>query len=210
MTRTMTHADLEAWATKEERAFTSRFGPASLSRPARIMLAALGHRLNGHPLLVAVPDAIEPAERPWTRFAAWLDAGAPGLVEAACECMVEDLLGLAGHVVDEADRNYVSFQAGAPPVWSSWSLDDVTRRLRWLLTGSWSPYDVVIADPERVLQDFIEAEMGEVRSHGWAAFSIDPASLTHRTGYFDGFPGDGCLGWTDGTALTVLFTNGSD
>lgn len=208
--RTMTHADLEAWATKEEREFTSRFGPASLSRPARIMLAALGHRLNGHPLLVTVPAAIEPAERPWTRFAAWLDAGAPGLMEAACECMVEDFFGLGGHVIDETERRYVSYEEGGQPVWSSWSFDDLTRRLRSLLAGSFSPYDNVIADPERVLQDFIAAEMGDVRSYGWAAFSVDPASLAHRTGYFDGLPGDGCLGWTDRDALKVLFTNGSD
>lgn len=105
----MTHADLEACAIQEEREFTSRFGPATLSRPARIMLAALGHRLNGHPLLLSVSDEVEPGGRPEARFAAWLDAGAPGLVEAACECMVEDLLGLGGHAVDEADLRWFSF-----------------------------------------------------------------------------------------------------
>ena len=208
--RTLTHADLETWAIKEEREFTSRFGPASLSHPARIMLAALGHRLNGHPLLVVVPATIEPTKRPWIRFAAWLDAGAPGLIEAACECMVEDFLCLGGHVLDETERRSISYEPGAPPVWSSWSSGDVIRRLRWLLTESSSPYDSVIADPERVLQDFITAEMGDVRSPGWAAFSIDPASLAHRTGYFDGLSSDGCLGWTDGGALKVLFTNGTD
>ncbi len=208
--RTMTHADLEAWAIKEEREFTSRFGPATLSRPARIMLAALAHRLNGHPLLVSVPDEVEPGGPPEARFAAWLDAGAPGLVEAACECMVEDLLDLGGHAVDEADLRWFSFQPDTPPVGSSFRIEDVTRRLRSLLAGPFSPYDVVIADPERVLADFIAAEMGDVRADGWAAFSIDPTSLAHRTRYFDGFRGDACLGWTDGATLKVLLTNGSD
>jgi hypothetical protein len=208
--RVMTHADLEAWAIKEEREFVSRFGPASLSRPARIFLAALGHRLNGPPLLVAVPGAAVPAEPPWARFAAWLDAGAPGLIDAASECMVEDLLGLAGHAVAESDRRYVSYEPGAPPTWSSLSLGDLVRRLRWLLTDSPAPYGTTIAEPERVLQDFIAAELGDVHRRGWAAFSIDPSSLSPRTRYFDGLPGDSCSGWTDGTTLKVLFTNGSD
>jgi hypothetical protein len=209
--RTMTHADLVAQAIRDEREFTSRFGPASLSRPARIFLAALAHRMNGHPLLVAVPDGFEPTRRPQARFAAWLDAGAPGLVDAACECMVEDFLGLGGHVVDELDRKYVSYDPGPPPAWASWSFADLVLRLRWLLAGSPAPYGTVIADPERALQDFIAAEIGDPRSPGWAAFSIDPASLAPRSGYFSlASPSEGCSGWSDGTTLKVLFTNGGD
>jgi hypothetical protein len=211
MRAVVTHEALVARAMRDEGEFVARFGPPSLSRPARVFLAALAQRTNGHPWLVVVPDAIEVGATSERRFAAWLDAGTPGLIDAATECMVEDFLGIGGHAVED-DRDYVTYRPGPPPTTAPWTAPELVDRLRWHLTRSPSPYDTVLEDPERVLADFVDAELGDPSTSSWSAFRVDPASLARRTTYFkqDVFPNDGCYGWSERGRLRVLLTNGTD
>jgi hypothetical protein len=150
--------------------------------------------MNSNTVLASVSndDDGEPAQA----FAAWLDRGAPGLAAAAKSCGWD---GRLSRVSPGPAPTLVALDARA-----------LVDALRAMLTTSTSFYDVEIAEPETILESFVEAELGgagELAS--LRSFRVVVDTLKDRIHHFDGFGCDDCLLWCR-EEMRVLFVNGGD
>jgi hypothetical protein len=199
-THIVTRERLVAEVSAQQRSHEAAGLSTTLSLPARLFLHAVSHRMNGNTLLATLPETdhefADPARAPAQRLASWLDAGAPGLADVELEC------GWPGRATP--------ILPGPAPRITPWSYAQLSAQLTWMIRDSHSCYQVTIADPEPLVEAFIAAELGEVRSFHWSCGSVDPESLSTRMRYFDGILDDGCYFWTNGHRLRVLFTNGGD
>jgi hypothetical protein len=67
-----------------------------------------------------------------------------------------------------------------------------------------------IAEPERIVAEFVAAELGEQPELHGRAYVIDIGSLAPRTTYFDGLGAGDCFVWSDRAGVRAFFCNGSD
>lgn len=165
-----------------------------LATGTAMLIIALDHRMNSNTVIATIPP-VGSSREPAVWLARWLDDGAPGLAAAAEAC--------------EWAETLATIVPGEAPSLRPLSHEAFVARIDWLLTSSWSFYDHVLAEPVAVRDAFIDAELGR-RADAYCYYEVDVPGLAPRVSYFDGFPNDACLVWTDGEQMRVLFTNGSD
>lgn len=175
------------------RAEVSRSRLRALSPGAALLVRALDVRMNSNTVLATAAQGV--VDDPPGAFARWLDAGAPGLREAATAC--------------DWDGHFEVVRAGAAPTVRALDAAEFVTAIDALLQTSLSFYGFTLAEPVALREEFLFDELGGA-FEGWRFYEADVDSLDARFDYFDHFGNDRCLFWSDGRTLRVLFTNGSD
>lgn len=157
-----------------------------------VLLQALDARMNATSVFATLP--LPPGGDVAGAFARWLDAGAPGLADAARDC--------------DQDGHFEQVRPGPPPRLRGLDRAGFLAMIDAMLTTSRSFYRITIAEPEAVRDAFVAEALASGASAEF--FAADVQSLAPRFEYFDGMDNDHCLVWTSAGRLHVLLTNGSD